>query len=186
MKNINIAFFGGSFNPPHEGHKRIVKYLLADSSLDTVIVKPSGIRKDKPLSSENIYLRKKMIEDFFEEFKCNRFMLNTDSIDLPIIPTYLECNKLREYCSPCNVWIVVGTDLLECNKQGRCEIHSWVNGEQLLKEESFYIFPRNRSDYNNPYNIIHLRSSLWVVRGFEPIDISSTQLRNLKENKINV
>jgi nicotinate-nucleotide adenylyltransferase len=36
----NIALFGGSFNPPHEGHLEIVRRVATDKSIDEVWVLP--------------------------------------------------------------------------------------------------------------------------------------------------
>lgn len=36
----NVAFFGGSFNPPHVGHVLAVTYVLATQAIDEVLVVP--------------------------------------------------------------------------------------------------------------------------------------------------
>ena len=40
---MNIAIYGGSFNPPHNGHIQIVKYILDKIDLDKLIIMPVGI-----------------------------------------------------------------------------------------------------------------------------------------------
>ena len=39
---MKIGIFGGSFNPPHLFHKRIITYLLDNKYLDKVIIVPVG------------------------------------------------------------------------------------------------------------------------------------------------
>ena len=61
-----IAVFGGSFDPPHKGHKAIINELLKLDFLDLIIILPSFLNpfKNKPLflPQKRLELLNKMIE----------------------------------------------------------------------------------------------------------------------------
>ena len=44
---MNIAIFGGSFNPVHKEHVNIIKSAMRELSLDKVIIMPSNITPSK-------------------------------------------------------------------------------------------------------------------------------------------
>jgi len=47
---MNIALFGGSFDPPHIGHKMIVKQALSQLDIDQLIVMPTFLNPFKSKS----------------------------------------------------------------------------------------------------------------------------------------
>ena len=40
---MRIAIYGGSFNPMHIGHEKIVDYVLNNLNMDKIIIIPVGI-----------------------------------------------------------------------------------------------------------------------------------------------
>ena len=50
-----IAFFGGSFDPPHQGHLAVARAALQALSLDRVLFAPVGAQPLKPLGSSAGY-----------------------------------------------------------------------------------------------------------------------------------
>jgi nicotinate-nucleotide adenylyltransferase len=42
MEVVNVAVFGGSFNPPHIGHVLAIAYVLATSEVDRLVVVPAS------------------------------------------------------------------------------------------------------------------------------------------------
>jgi len=46
-----VAFFGGSFDPPHQGHLAVARAARAALALDTVLFAPVGTQPLKPLGS---------------------------------------------------------------------------------------------------------------------------------------
>ena len=46
-----VAFFGGSFDPPHQGHLAVARAARAALELDTVLFAPVGAQPLKPLGS---------------------------------------------------------------------------------------------------------------------------------------
>jgi nicotinate-nucleotide adenylyltransferase len=50
-RNLRVAFFGGSFDPPHLGHLAVAHAALAAMPLDTVLFAPVGAQPLKPAGS---------------------------------------------------------------------------------------------------------------------------------------
>src|ERR1700678_2533360 len=46
-----VAFFGGSFDPPHQGHLAVARAAFTALALDTVLFAPVGAQPLKPLGS---------------------------------------------------------------------------------------------------------------------------------------
>jgi nicotinate-nucleotide adenylyltransferase len=49
--DLRVAFFGGSFDPPHRGHLAVARAARAALGLDTVLFAPVGAQPLKPLGS---------------------------------------------------------------------------------------------------------------------------------------
>ena len=63
---MNLYFFGGSFDPPHLGHKEIINHFIDQS--DILIVCPSyksPLKHDAPIAS--FLHRKEMLEMMFPD-----------------------------------------------------------------------------------------------------------------------
>ena len=50
-----IAIFGGSFNPPHNGHKKVIELVRESFHCDEIWLIPSGNRKDKEIQISNVH-----------------------------------------------------------------------------------------------------------------------------------
>src|SRR5690348_9743588 len=50
-RNLRVAFFGGSFDPPHLGHLAVAHAALAAMPLDTVLFAPVGAQPLMPAGS---------------------------------------------------------------------------------------------------------------------------------------
>jgi len=165
-----LAFYGGSFNPPTPAHRGIAEHLLG-LNFEKVILKPCGIRSDKLELKQHQSERIEQIR-LRLHFDHPSFQLDCSGIDLPMVPTIEEWRRLRSTHPGRPIWLVVGMDLIEDEGQGRCQVQRWYHGQHLFDEASFLIFPR-RSKRRLIFPPHH-----HVVEDFEPIDISSTQLRS--------
>lgn len=166
---MKLAFFGGSFNPPTIAHKSIIKNLINSKLFDKIIVKPCGLRHDKPELSEN-NSRKMMIEREFN-YNFTSFILDLTAIHRPILPTCDEIQLLFKQFPQHEIWLVCGADLFAVNVDGSCQIEHWVQGEQLFNNSNFYIYPRPHSEK------LHLPPNFKWANNFSPIDISSSEIR---------
>jgi nicotinate-nucleotide adenylyltransferase len=168
-----VAFYGGSFNPPTLAHVAIVDHLLENPFFDQVIVKPCGVRSDKPELAKTNGLRVNRVEEMLIRTQ-KHYRLDLSGVHAPMVPTVQEWEALCLCYSNEDVYLVVGTDLFEDEGEGRCQVQRWIEGERLFREARFVIYPRPiKKEALFPKYAVH-------AEGFEPIDISSSQLRKLE------
>lgn len=132
---FNIAIFGGSFDPPHLGHKEIIEKLLNLDFLDLIIVLPTFLNplKDKTLipPKDRILLLDKMIErnqkilisDY--EIRQNKVTYTIDSI--------LYFKKIYK---PDSIYLVIGADILK-------DLDKWYKIEEIINQTKLIIAKRN-------------------------------------------
>ena len=121
--------FGGSFNPITKAHTKIIDYL---SSLGNVIVVPNGNKynlKDLMDFDHRVHMIKAEINKlpFSERVEISEF--EKSSLYKGSIET------LRYYNHPV---MVIGDDCL-------LTIHTWINANDLIKENQFLVITRNNT-----------------------------------------
>ena len=88
---MKIGIFGGSFNPPHLGHKKMIADLILQHILDRVIIVPVG----------NYYNKNEMV-DFKDRYKMIKLLFK----DMPQV----EISKIENTESPTTLikqWIIL-------------------------------------------------------------------------------
>jgi len=63
-----IALFGGSFDPPHIGHKAIVEALQREKYIDKIIIMPTFLNPFKSSSHASSQLRFQWLQTIFNDF----------------------------------------------------------------------------------------------------------------------
>ena len=170
-----IAFYGGSFNPPTLAHEAIVDDLINSGFFQRVVVKPCGIRPDKPELLCGLEDRREEVRQKLDR-KAQHYQLIVDQMHCPMRPTVLEWTELEKAFPEDTVYLVTGTDLFVDEGQGQCQIHRWVEGSKLFENAYFYIYPRPvQGELILPPHY-HLRKE------FRPMNISSSMLRALRQS----
>lgn len=158
---MNIAIFGGSFDPVHIGHEMIINQLSHMPTIDTLIVVPTYL---------NPFKKKYLIKPE-DRFKILHHMCAANSniliSDFEIkrnkpTPSILTVEHYKNLYNPKKIYFVIGSDNLQT-------LHLWDNFEKLNELVEFIVF--NREGYEPKNDIIQ----------FKPINmninISSSSLR---------
>jgi nicotinate-nucleotide adenylyltransferase len=131
---LRIGLFGGSFDPPHNGHINAAKKAKADLSLDRLIIVPafvSPFKTDKAGTPPE--LRFKMCEAAFGEFAdISDFEIKREEISYTIDTVYY----IKELYPDSEIFLIGGTDI----KSG---FDHWKDSDKLKKLTKLYIIPRD-------------------------------------------
>lgn len=157
---MNIAIFGGSFDPPHIGHEKIVEEALDILDIDKLIIVPTYLNPFKSSFKIEPQKRLQLIQELF---------VNTKSVEVSSFE--IEQNRsvyaieTVEYFSklykPEKIYFIIGADNLE-------KLHLWHNYDKLSKLVEFVVVKRDDIDIVSDYKVLDEVD----------IDISSTHLRD--------
>ena len=168
MSKEKIGLFFGTFDPIHNGHLRIAKYITKEKLADTVwlVVTPENpIKVGSKISSFN--------------HRFNMTKIATEKYD-NIIPSDLEVNLKKpnytidtlEYISnklkDIEFSLIIGEDNYKI-------FDTWKDYEKILKNYKIFIYPRKGTLKENPYIINENATYIGGPR----IDLSSTNIRNI-------
>jgi len=159
---MNIAIFGGSFDPPHIAHEKIVKKVIENMSLDQLFVVPTYLSPFKDKYHLKPKERFELLTTLFEENE------KIEVIDFEItqnraVPTIQTVRYLNKKYGPKNIYLIIGADNLQ-------SIHLWNNFKQLQVLVKFIVIFREGYEVKN--DIIDFKTINM------DINISSTFLRD--------
>lgn len=136
---MEIAVFGGTFDPPTKAHEAVIAACLARPELDEVWVMPSGTRSDKK-STLNDTDRLWMLNLMLEEVFANHPRLQVSSFELDYLPrpsqTAQTVEALRTFYPECRFRFVFGAD-------SYLSMPQWRNGRELQRTLGMLVVPRN-------------------------------------------
>ena len=171
---MRIAIYGGSFNPMHIGHEKIVDYVLNNLNMDKIIIIPVAIPSHRENNLEQSDTRLKICKEIFKgnkkievsdiEIKSEGKSYTYDTL-LKLMDLYGENNEFFE---------IIGEDSLKSLK-------TWKNYEELLKICKFIVF-RRKDDKNIQIDKEFLNNKNIIILENEYYDISSTEIRNMVKN----
>ena len=163
---MKIGIFGGSFNPPHLFHKKMVEYLLENKYVDKVIIVPTG---------DNY--KKKDLASFINRYKMLELMFNNDNIVISKIGnegydyTYQVMDYYQNEYKDDGIYFICGEDNL-------AEMNTWKNADYLKSNYKFLVVSRNK---------LNLEDEDYIVRAnLAECNLSSTMIRDKISNHENV
>ena len=172
---MKIAIYGGSFNPMHIAHEKIVDYVLKNLDMDKIIIIPVGIPSHRENNLEQSDTRLKICKEIFKnnkkievsdiEIKSESKSYTYDTL-LKLIKIYGKDNKFFE---------IIGEDSLK-------NLKTWKNYKELLNLCKFIVF-RRKDDKNTKIDSEFLNNKNIIILENEYYNISSTEIRNKVKNK---
>ncbi len=128
-----IALFGGSFDPPHIGHKAIVEALKELSYIDKIIIMPTFLNPFKSSFSAPAELRFQWLEEIFKDFKnleIERYEVNKGRAVTTIESVEYLLTKYQK------IYLVIGADNL-------ASLELWNNYQVLKEKVTFLVASRD-------------------------------------------
>ena len=163
-----IGVFGGSFDPPHQGHLEISKQAVKKLFLDQIywcLTKknpfkdkaffslPERIKQSKAITRK---VKKIKIKYFEDKIKKN------NTVDL--IKYLRKKNKKNTF------FLIIGSDNL-------IKFHKWKNWKLLMELVEIVVFSRKDYDKKAKKSVIMNQVKKIIFIKNKPINISSTQIR---------
>lgn len=139
MRKKRIALFGGSFNPPHDGHSAVVKALEGVDGIDEIWLMPSANRWDKSISvsgPDRLRMIDLMIDDKHRN-SAKPVRAFDHEIRKPNLSTTFGTKAELEKLYPYHEFhFVFGSDVVPHIAK------SWTNGQELFDTASFIFMDR--------------------------------------------
>jgi nicotinate-nucleotide adenylyltransferase len=171
---MKIGLYFGSFNPIHNGHLAIAKFLNEKKLFDQIwmVVSPNNpLKNEEELLSENHRLNmvKLAIQDKPYLRACDvEFALSKPSYTIDTL-------KVLEKQYPDYTFsLILGADNLQ-------NFHQWKSYKEILKQYTIYVYPRGQKNVE-PFiqhpNIVFMDAPL--------LPVSATEVRDLIKKKMPV
>lgn len=137
----NIALFGGSFDPPHLGHLKIVEALKNLDFIDKTIVMPTFLNPFKSTFVADAKTRLHWLEKLFsddENVEVNSFEVQKNEK----VPTIVTVEHLKELYK--DIYVVIGADNL-------ASLPKWHRFDELQNLVKFIVVTRDGIEIQKEY-----------------------------------
>ena len=153
----SIALFGGSFDPPHIGHRAIVEAAQNLKEIDKVVIMPAFLNPFKSRSHLTPDKRLELVKDMFSKFK-NVEVSDFEVLKKQKVATITTVKHLLKTCD--KIYLIIGADNL-------ASLHKWKDYEELQMLVTFLIAKRDNIKIPEKYITLDVNEN-----------ISSTEIRN--------
>lgn len=158
----NIALFGGSFDPPHIGHIKIVEALKDLDFIDKVVIMPTYLNPFKSKFVADAGIRLRWLKEIFQD--SNDVEVNSFEVEQQKkVPTIQTVKYLQQFYE--DIYVVIGADNL-------ASLEKWYRYDELKELVKFIVVTREDIKISDKYLQLNVN-----------IPISSTQLRDNCELK---
>lgn len=128
-----LGILGGSFDPPHDGHLEMTRWVLANNMVDQVMVIPCA---DHPFSKTLSAFpdRLKLCHQFFEGIQNLHISPLESTLPTPNY-TAFTLETIHKARPDLELYFLIGSDQLPT-------LSSWRNLDHILELCTFIVFPR--------------------------------------------
>ena len=170
---LKLGIFGGTFNPPHIGHLRLVEAVADELSLDRVLIIPAAIppHKNAPdlADGEDRLMMCRLTFGADKRFEVSDTELRRRGRSY----TYDTLCGIREQYPEDEIFLIVGSDMLET-------FDRWYRYRDILSMCTLCAAARER-DFSPNLEKVFSKDELKKVRfiNIDVTEVSSTQIRRL-------
>ena len=159
-----VAFFGGSFDPPHKGHQQIVENAAASLEIDTLLVVPSYLNPFKTFSLATPEQRLQWCHTLFDPIPG----VIVDDYEIRQGKSTTTQQSVRHFNRHCHVkYLIIGSDNLSTLTKWH-EFH-WLNRHVI------WVIASRRGYALETEALKH-----WQILEIDE-EVSSTQIREAKD-----
>ena len=172
---MRIAVFGGSFDPVHTEHVKLVEFALSELALDRLFVMPAYApphKKGKMLSPDEDRLEMcRLAFAHLEKVEVSDYEIKKGGVSY----TYLTCKHFKEQYGDAELFWLVGTDMLR-------DFPTWKNPQEILSYATLAVCGRNEKQAwieEEQTKFFQLFGKKFAYLSYNGKDISSTKIRVL-------
>lgn len=178
---MRLGIFGGAFNPVHKGHIHLAESYIKSLSLDKLLVIPTANPSHRSGA------------DFADE--CHRIKMlslafeNVEKAEISDIEfkrtgksyTYDTIEQLKKTYKNAEIFLIIGADQF-------LSFTKWYKYDEILKEAVLCTAPREKDMVHiiKDYAENTLQGAEYFIADFEPVVVSSSEIRKLIMNKKDV
>lgn len=180
---MRIGIFGGTFNPPHKGHKRMALEMMKAASLDRILIMPTFTPPHKAAPDlASCKDRFKMCELLFSEdcFTVSDIEIKREGKSY----TVDTVSELKRLYPDDELFLIIGSDML-------LSFHKWYRYSDILSDVTLCvatreeeISPKALSDYAK--ETLKLSEGDYILSEMSAMECSSTEVREKVKNKENL
>ncbi len=166
---MKIGIFGGSFDPIHNGHINLAKYVLAHTDLDEVWLMVSPLNPLKPqgyvaTDEQRLEMVRLAVAD------TPGIRVSDFEFHLPIPSyTYKTLTELKKNYPENDFRLIIGGD-------NWASFDRWRNPQEILSEFGVIVYPRPGEQIPNP------SKGVTILNGAPEMPVSSTEIRSILKN----
>lgn len=174
MTRQGIGIFGGSFDPVHNGHKRLAVFMCERLSLRKMLIIPAAVSPFKSSSGADALQRMKMCSLQFPEeiFTVSDIEIKRGGKSY----TVDTVNSIRELYPDERLYLIIGSDQL-------LSFDRWYRFSEIMEKAVICAVSREGSvpvEQLEAFADSRLRQYGEVlIFDFEPFEISSTEIRRI-------
>ena len=172
MSKEKIGLFFGTFDPIHNGHLRIAKYITEEKLADKVwlVVTPENpIKVGSKISSFNHrFNMAKIATENFDNIIPRDLEVNLKKPNYTIDTLEYISNKLKDI----EFSLIIGEDNYKI-------FNTWKDYKKIINKYKIFIYPRKGTLNEN----LHIINENTMYIGGPRIDLSSTNIRNIVSKK---
>lgn len=180
---MRIGIFGGTFNPPHKGHKRMALEMMKEASLDKILIIPTFTPPHKAAADlASGKDRLKMCELLFSEdcFEVSELEIKREGKSY----TVDTVGELKKLYPDDELFLIIGSDML-------LSFHKWYRFEEILSEVTLSVATREEeisTEFLSAYakETLKLSDGDYILSCMSPMECSSTEVREKVKNKENL
>lgn len=159
---MNIAIFGGSFDPPHKAHLAIAKNALATLNIDLLIITPAFLNPFKTSVFASAKLRLKWCQMLFGKLEKIKISDYEIAQNRPVA-SIQSVKYFKNLYKPDKIYLIIGADNL-------ANLTKWHDYNHLCELCEFVVALRDDIIINPQYKTLKINEK-----------ISSTFIRNQKD-----
>lgn len=133
---MNIAIFGGSFDPPHLGHDMIVKEALKSLNINKLIIIPTFLSPFKSEFGAPPNLRLQWCRSLWENLSPKIIVSDYETSQNRAVASIDSVSYFKNKFNASRIYLIIGADQLN-------SLHKWHKFDELRELVSFVVACRD-------------------------------------------